>query len=417
MNTEILIKYIICVLGIVVTVYNYFLIRNKTKRSKTTNSLLLCCVIQFNVSLLLLLALTVRKYEFSIYFEHISLEVIILTLCIQIIVWLSWFKVFRTQFAHIFSDFLYATLNYISFFLYLSTAIITFISFFYEDYKILGIKSNYIIMVLVIWFSLIELVISISTFVLNYRKHKSWVKLREQQLQKLATINPLPLKMINDDVSVPINPITEDITKSNTKLEPVLEIEVEGDEKDDNQKDKEKNKEKDNEKNNEKDSEKESNKSIIVTVPIGQTISQTSTFNGKQEIQRMHRASQSKLNNDYSKPKGGSESIHSLTGSISKKSCLSYECIDKTILHYMHDKSVDFANSDPRATENNIKLISILHTSIYILHTIVSILIIIVLLFDWKYTLQLLLLYTQVEITIKLEDHFLLRQFMDLSLT
>jgi len=28
--------------------------------------------------------------------------------------------------------------------------------------------------------------------------------------------------MINDDVSVPINPITEDITKSNTKLEPVL---------------------------------------------------------------------------------------------------------------------------------------------------------------------------------------------------
>jgi hypothetical protein len=95
-------------------------------------------------------------------------------------------------------------------------------------------------MVLVIWFSLIELVISISTFVLNYRKHKSWVKLREQQLQKLATINPLPLKMINDDVSVPINPITEDITKSNTKLEPVLEIEVEGDEKDDNQKDKEK---------------------------------------------------------------------------------------------------------------------------------------------------------------------------------
>lgn len=135
------------------------------------------------------------------------------------------------------------------------------------------------------------------------------------------------------------------------------------------------------------------------------------------EVQKSQRTSQLKASNENLKVKGGSDSVNSLTGSISKKSCLSYECIDKTILHYMHDKSVDFANSDPRATENNIKLITILHVLIYIFHGLISILILIVLLFDWKYSLQLLLLYTQTEITIKLQDHFLLRQFIDLSLT
>jgi len=156
------------------------------------------------------------------------------------------------------------------------------------------------------------------------------------------------------------------------------------------------------------------------------------------EVQKTQRTSQGKISNENLKSptspttpnlntnpsgasnvalRGGSESIHSLTGSVSKKSCLSYECIDKTILHYMHDKSVDFANTDPRATENNIKLITILHILIYIFHGLLSILILVILLCDWKYSLQFLLLYTQTEITIKLQDHFLLRQFIDLSLT
>ena len=137
---------------------------------------------------------------------------------------------------------------------------------------------------------------------------------------------------------------------------------------------------------------------------------------------KIPRTSQGKISNENLKGntvplKGAGESVHSLAGSMSKKSCLSYECIDKTILHYMHDKSVDFANTDPRATENNIKLITILHIIIYIFHGLSSILILLVLLFDWKYSLQFLLLYTQTEITIKLQDHFLLRQFIDLSLT
>jgi len=198
MSEETIIKFILCVVGIVITIYNYIIIGRKTKRSKTTNSLEFCCVLQFIISLTLILALLTQKYEFHKYFNYISLEIILMSLCIQIVFWLSWFKVFRMQFAHIYSDVLYTTLNHISLFLYLATTVITFIAFF-DDGKFYGIRSDYAITVLVLWFSLLELVISISTFILNYKKHKSWVKLREQQLQKLASINPTPIRVIADD--------------------------------------------------------------------------------------------------------------------------------------------------------------------------------------------------------------------------
>ncbi|ORX63522.1 hypothetical protein BCR32DRAFT_287696 [Anaeromyces robustus] len=283
------------------------------------------------------------------------------------------------QFAHIFSEALYVILNYVSFSIYIVTATITFISFFYADKKVLGINRCYIISLLVLWFSLIELVISISTFILNYKKHLSWVKLREQQLQKLASINPTPLKMIPENVIEPVSPIVP--------LSPISGVA-------------------DKSVNDNKEGD------ITVTISHGSSISQNAA------TIKLQRASQGKNSNENVKgSKNGCDSVQSLNGSISKKSCLSYECIDKTILHYMHDKSVDFANSDPRATENNIKLISILHIMIYIFHFILSILILIVLLFDWKYSLHFLLLYTQTEITIKLQDHFLLKQFIDLSLT
>jgi len=275
------------------------------------------------------------------------------------------------QFAYLFStEILYVVLNYISFTIYVVAASFSFATFFYDNGKFIGIKRCYVISLLVLWFSLVELVISISTFILNYKKHINWVKLREQQLQKLASINPSPLKMIPENLPV----TSSDITKINTKL-----------------------------------NSGHGNDDITINMNAQNTGS----------IRVNDRPYQGKISNENLKVtvKAGSESIHSLTGSISKKSCLSYECIDKTILHYMHDKSVDFANSDPRATENNIKLISILHILIYIFHGLLSILILVVLLCDWKYSLQFLLLYTQTEITIKLQDHFLLRQFIDLSLT
>ncbi|ORX50052.1 hypothetical protein BCR36DRAFT_583646 [Piromyces finnis] len=294
-------------------------------------------------------------------------------------VWLSWFKVFRMQFAYLFSaELLYVILNYISFAIYLITSTVTFISFFQESGKVLGIKRCYFISILVLWFSLVELVISISTFILNYKKHLNWVKLREQQLQKLASINPTPLRMIPENAVTPKSPISEDITR-NARINSYEKVNGSGND-------------------------------VVISINPANKISL--------EMPKNQRSSQIKLSNENLKSvKGGSESVHSLTGSISKKSCLSYECIDKTILHYMHDKSVDFANTDPRATENNIKLITILHVIIYIFHGIFSIFILIVLLFDWRYSLHLLLLYTQTEITIKLQDHFLLRQFIDLSLT
>ncbi|KAL6624031.1 hypothetical protein U3516DRAFT_585504 [Neocallimastix sp. 'constans'] len=389
MSGETIIKFILCAIGVVITIYNYFLIGRKTKRSKTTNSLELCCVMQFIISLILMLALLTQKYEFHKYFNYISLEVILMSLCIQIVFWLSWFKVFRMQFAHIYSDVLFTTLNGISLLLYIITSVITFIAFF-DDGKFFGMRSDYAITVLVLWFSLLELVISISTFILNYRKHQSWVKLRDQQLQKLASINPSPIRMIgqdrlgnfNNNINHSISGSEELVVKSNTKLE-----------------------------SSQGDINSKTN-SIIITVG--------SASGSKQDIQKPYKSSQDRLNNEYLKMKiEAPESNSSLNGSIMgiKKSCLSYECIDKTILHYMHDKSVDFANSDPRATENNIKLICILHTILYTFHTVISILIMVILLVNWKYSLQLLLLYTQIEITLKLQDHFLLRQFVDLSLT
>jgi len=83
MSGETIIKFILCAIGVVITIYNYFLIGRKTKRSKTTNSLELCCVMQFIISLILMLALLTQKYEFHKYFNYISLEVILMSLCIR----------------------------------------------------------------------------------------------------------------------------------------------------------------------------------------------------------------------------------------------------------------------------------------------------------------------------------------------
>lgn len=403
MSAEIFIKYTICTLGLIITIYNFILIRKKTKRSKTTWSLEVCCLIHLIVSALVIISLALREYTYHKYFDYISLEIIILSLCIQIMVWLSWFRVFRMQFAYLFSmEILYIVLNYISLFIYISAASFTFVSYFKDDQKVLGIKRCVVVSLLVLWFSLVELVISISTFILNYKKHLNWVKLREQQLQKLASINPNPMRMIPEVHATHISTVAKNNMKINEKTASATSSEKDKDE-------------------------------VILTVSQHSSMVKPPT-----EVQKTQRTSQGKISNENLKSptspttpnlntnpsgasnvalRGGSESIHSLTGSVSKKSCLSYECIDKTILHYMHDKSVDFANTDPRATENNIKLITILHILIYIFHGLLSILILVILLCDWKYSLQFLLLYTQTEITIKLQDHFLLRQFIDLSLT
>ena len=83
MSAEAVIKYVICSIGILITLYNFVLIRKKTKRSKTTWSLEFCCIIHLVVSTLVIIALALKDYSYHKYFEYISLEIIILSLCIR----------------------------------------------------------------------------------------------------------------------------------------------------------------------------------------------------------------------------------------------------------------------------------------------------------------------------------------------
>jgi len=83
MSAEIFIKYTICTLGLIITIYNFILIRKKTKRSKTTWSLEVCCLIHLIVSALVIISLALREYTYHKYFDYISLEIIILSLCIR----------------------------------------------------------------------------------------------------------------------------------------------------------------------------------------------------------------------------------------------------------------------------------------------------------------------------------------------
>jgi len=83
MATELVIKYIICIIGILITTYNCVLIKRKTKPSKTTKSLLLCCIIHYIVSLLVIISLALDSQDYHKYLDYVSLEIIIFSLCIR----------------------------------------------------------------------------------------------------------------------------------------------------------------------------------------------------------------------------------------------------------------------------------------------------------------------------------------------